>query len=253
MKKVILILILIIFSCSAIGCMIRKELLKNTVEIIKDEEKLIEEDKEVENISNLNSKNNTKEEMNDNDEKDPKIIENYSKIVTETKENENTKVENNLHQNTEEKKTKNNNKDFFIKQEEINEQENKNGTNQEVTINKESTNTEEAKSEEVKSEETNTEEIKNDEIKNEISDYYQINEEMIKRIKSTIEENLTEDMKMYGYSIVIDSSIKEKTNQFTFTENRVKSAIVNKFGTIRIYAEDFYSDGQVIMTECYIF
>ena len=59
-------------------------------------------------------------------------------------------------------------------------------------------------------------------------------------------------MKKYGYEIVIDSSIKELTNQFTFTETRVKKNIRYSFGTIRIYAEDYYSNGQLIMTECYI-
>ena len=59
-------------------------------------------------------------------------------------------------------------------------------------------------------------------------------------------------MKKYGYTIVVDSSIKNLTNQFTFTESRVKNAIYYKFGTIRIYAEDYYRNGQLIMTECYI-
>ena len=75
---------------------------------------------------------------------------------------------------------------------------------------------------------------------------------MIQKIKVTIENNVTEDMKKYGYEIVIDSSIKELTNQFTFTETRVKNNIRYSFGTIRIYAEDYYSNGQLIMTECYI-
>ena len=59
-------------------------------------------------------------------------------------------------------------------------------------------------------------------------------------------------MKQYGYNIVVDSSIKAQTNQFTYTENRVKSYITYKFGTIRIYAEDYYVNGNLIMTECYI-
>ena len=75
---------------------------------------------------------------------------------------------------------------------------------------------------------------------------------MIQKIKVTIENNVTEDMKKYGYEIVVDSSIKELTNQFTFTESRVKNNIKYSFGTIRIYAEDYYSNGQLIMTECYI-
>mgnify|MGYP005773143891 FL=1 len=81
---------------------------------------------------------------------------------------------------------------------------------------------------------------------------YVRNDGMIQKIKVTIENNVTEDMKKYGYEIVIDSSIKELTNQFTFTETRVKKNIRYSFGTIRIYAEDYYSNGQLIMTECYI-
>ena len=34
---------------------------------------------------------------------------------------------------------------------------------------------------------------------------------MIQKIKVTIENNVTEDMKKYGYEIVVDSSIKELT------------------------------------------
>ena len=78
------------------------------------------------------------------------------------------------------------------------------------------------------------------------------NDEMIAKIKSVIQNNVTEDMKNYGYEIVVDSSIKELTNQFTYTEQRVIDKITWKFGTIRIYAEDYYYNGQFIMTECYI-
>lgn len=81
---------------------------------------------------------------------------------------------------------------------------------------------------------------------------YKRNNEMIEKIRKTIENNITEDMKKYGYSIIVDSSIKELTNQFTYTENRVKNKIAWKFGEIRIYAEDYYCNGQLIMTECYI-
>lgn len=95
-------------------------------------------------------------------------------------------------------------------------------------------------------------EIKQEETQVVPQEKYVRNDTMIAKIKSIIESNATEDMKTYGYTIVIDSSIKGLTNQFTFTENRVKSAICNKFGTIRIYAEDYYSGGQLIMTQCYI-
>ena len=104
---------------------------------------------------------------------------------------------------------------------------------------------------------TNTEEKipeqKKEETKAENTSYYKRNDQMIEKIRNAIIRNESEDMKEYGYEIIVDSSIKEKTNQFTFTENRVKNSIVNRFGTIRIYAEDYYVNNQLIMTECYIF
>lgn len=81
---------------------------------------------------------------------------------------------------------------------------------------------------------------------------YVRNDSMISKIKQVIENNVTDDMKNFGYTIVVDSSIKNKTNQFTFAESRVINAIRLKFGTIRIYAEDYYYNGQLIMTQCYI-
>lgn len=82
---------------------------------------------------------------------------------------------------------------------------------------------------------------------------YVKNDAMINRIKQVIQSNESEYMKTYGYSVVVDSSIKQQANQFTFTENRVKSYIAYRFGTIKIYAEDYYKNGQLIMTECYIY
>lgn len=79
-----------------------------------------------------------------------------------------------------------------------------------------------------------------------------INYDAIEKIRQTIINNESEYMKTYGYTIVVDSSIKSLTNPFTFTEVRVKSLLKAKFGTIRIYAEDYCVDGQVIMTDSYI-
>ena len=81
---------------------------------------------------------------------------------------------------------------------------------------------------------------------------YKRNDIMILKIKQTIENNATEDMKKYGYEIVIDSSIKNLTNQFTYSEIRVINNIKYSFGTIKIYAEDYIVNGNLIMTECYI-
>ena len=81
---------------------------------------------------------------------------------------------------------------------------------------------------------------------------YKINEKKIAEIRNIINSNPSEDMKIYGYEIVVDSSITEITTQFTFTEKKVKDKIAWKFGTIRIYAQDYYRNGQYITTECYL-
>lgn len=79
------------------------------------------------------------------------------------------------------------------------------------------------------------------------------NDTMINKIRNVIDNNKTDNMKTYGYNIQVDPSIKTKTNQFTFAETRVINLIKYSFGTIRIYAEDYYNGGKFIMTECYIF
>ena len=81
---------------------------------------------------------------------------------------------------------------------------------------------------------------------------YRINEKKIAEIRNIINSNPSEDMKLYGYEIVVDSSITEITTQFTFTEKRVKDKIAWKFGIIRIYAQDILLDGVYQFTECFI-
>ena len=75
---------------------------------------------------------------------------------------------------------------------------------------------------------------------------------MIERIRRIIENNETADMKNYGYEIVPDSTIPELTNEFTFTEQRVINKITWKSGIIRIYARDYYFNGNYISTQCFI-
>lgn len=87
----------------------------------------------------------------------------------------------------------------------------------------------------------------------EVEEKYIRNDNMINNIKRVIENNPSDNMKTYGYTVQVDSSIKERTNQFTYSEERVINFIRYSFGTIRIYAEDYYRNGQLIMTECYIF
>ena len=97
------------------------------------------------------------------------------------------------------------------------------------------------------------EEVEQEEIKQEqITEEYKINEQMINKIKTVIQNNETEDMKTYGYKIVVDSSIPELTNEFTFTEQRVINKITWKCGIIKIYARDYYFNGNYISTQCFI-
>lgn len=81
---------------------------------------------------------------------------------------------------------------------------------------------------------------------------YKINTEMINTMKSVIENNPSETMKTYGYEVKVDSSILELTDQFTYTEQRLKDKITYKFGTIRIYAQDYYYNGHFVSTQCFI-
>lgn len=85
-----------------------------------------------------------------------------------------------------------------------------------------------------------------------VGEEYKTNDTMINTIRNVINSNQSEDMKLYGYNIVVDSSIVDVTSQFTYTEQRVIDKIKYKFGTIRIYARDYYNNGQYICTQYYI-
>lgn len=81
---------------------------------------------------------------------------------------------------------------------------------------------------------------------------YKVNNDMINRMKNYILNNPSEDMKNYGFEVVVDSSITEQTNQFTYTEQRMRDKLNLRFGTIKIYALDYYYNGNLVMTECFI-
>ena len=87
--------------------------------------------------------------------------------------------------------------------------------------------------------------------KNNVSTYVE-NTEIINRMTEVIENNETDDMKKYGYTIQPTSSIVDATSEFSFTKQRVKDKIKHKFGTIKIYARDYYINGVFQYTECFI-
>lgn len=81
---------------------------------------------------------------------------------------------------------------------------------------------------------------------------YVRNTTMENTMKEYIEKNPSEYMLQYGFIVKPDSSIVNDTNEFTYTEIRVKGKIEKKFGTIRIYAQDVLLDGVYQFTECFI-
>jgi hypothetical protein len=121
-----------------------------------------------------------------------------------------------------------------------------------MEIKKDNNNTSQIKDESIQ---VQTEKIEQEVVKEEkpiTIEEYKTNDTMVNTIKNVINSNQSEDMKLYGYNIIIDSSIVEDTSQFTYTKQRVIDKIKYKFGTIKIYARDYYNNGQFICTQCYV-
>ena len=98
-----------------------------------------------------------------------------------------------------------------------------------------------------------TEPVVTQPVVNTPTEEYRYNDSMTQTMIAIINSNPSEFMKTDGFSVVVDSSITSLTNQFTFTEERVKNKIAFKAGTIRVYAQDYYYNGELLFTECYIF
>lgn len=236
MKKIIIVLIILIgnfVNLYYMGQNVEKEseqdLTVANFENVQSENSIIEEKQEVLNIVDTNEakeieNNSIIEDKINNIKQENSEVATYSVTNTIKKEANNQKniMQENNNQVVEEVNT------AIVKQNEIE-------NNKDSTINKE------IPQENVLVEENTAP-----------TEEYKINEKKIAEIRNIINSNPSEDMKLYGYEIVVDSSITEVTTQFTFTEKRVKDKIAWKFGTIRIYAQDYYRNGQYITTECYL-
>lgn len=77
------------------------------------------------------------------------------------------------------------------------------------------------------------------------------NDTYIQKIKNYLETHESTDMKKYGYEIIVDSSIINLTNGFTYSEFNM-SPYTKTAGKIRIYAEDIYINGEFMQTLCYV-
>ncbi len=231
MKKIIIVLIILIGNFVNLYCMgqnvereSEQDLTVANFENVKSENSIIEEKQEVLNIVDTNKANSIIEDKINNIKQENSEVATYSVTNTIKKEANNQKniVQENNNQVVDEVNT------AIVKQNEIE-------NNKDSAINKE------IPQEKVLVEENTAP-----------TEEYKINEKKIAEIRNIINSNPSEDMKLYGYEIVVDSSITEVTTQFTFTEKRVKDKIAWKFGTIRIYAQDYYRNGQYITTECYL-
>lgn len=127
---------------------------------------------------------------------------------------------------------------------------NKNTSNNKSTTNSNSNSSNNGSTNSNNTEKKPTDTKTNDET---IVEVYKVNNAMINKMKTVINNNPSEDMKEFGYNIVVDSSIVNLTNQFTFSEKRLISKLENNFGTIRIYARDLYVNNGFAHTECFIF
>lgn len=226
MKKILLIIVILISSFSYYGAVNENGEKITSFENLTQDNEIARNERKEENVIVKNEiTQEVEQKTEENNTSNTQVIQSNSK--DNKKENNTEKVTTSKSNNSNQSKTVN------VKQNNTNASTNNNTQNKEETVK----NTEE----QAKTENT---------VQNQTK--YVRNDTMIQKIKSVIENNVTEDMKKYGYTIVVDSSIKELTNQFTFTESRVISNIKYSFGTIRIYAEDYYSNGKLIMTECYI-
>ena len=102
----------------------------------------------------------------------------------------------------------------------------------------------------IQNQETKQETVKKDTPKN-IKSYVR-NTTMENTMKEYMENNPSEYMQQYGFTIEPDSKIVNETNQFSYTEYRMSAKIKHKFGTIKIYAQDGFLDGVYQFTECFL-
>ncbi|MCI8308801.1 MAG: hypothetical protein HFJ45_00985 [Clostridia bacterium] len=82
---------------------------------------------------------------------------------------------------------------------------------------------------------------------------YKYNDEMCQKIIDIINNNQNENMKKYGYNVIIDKSAVELSNPYTFSEERTLNKIKSRFGEIKVYAQDYYLNNTYISTDCYIY
>lgn len=229
MKKIILGLIFIISSLSFYGKVegiFPKQTKPSENQIISSEENLVTPNEvNTENIDMIQNENSI--DIQDKSDTNTNTITNTKDTAKITNEKViNNKTESNIQSNNNSSKTENINTEKVAKND--------------LSIDTKQ------KEEKVSPKETKKE-------SDALVEEYRVNNTKINEMKNIINNNVSADMKEFGYSIVVDPSIVNLSNYFTFTEKRVKSKVEDRFGTIKIYARDLYANGGYAHTECFIY
>lgn len=187
---------------------------------------------EVENIKEDDIKTN--EEIK---EQEKSTISTDNKSTEQTASKEETKVTTNKEQ-TSNNETQTNKKEE-VKQEEQQTESKEDKQQEQETENKETSNQEQ--------QETNKQEVEEkEETTQEIVREVKRNDTYIQKMKNYITTN-----DKSSYSIVVDESIVNNTYGFTYSEFNM-SGYLGCYSTYRIYAQDYYVNGQYVETRCYI-
>lgn len=98
---------------------------------------------------------------------------------------------------------------------------------------------------------SNKKEEKQEEKKAERIVTFKRNDTYIQKIENYLTIHESEDMKKYGYTIQKDEKIVNQTTGFTYSDINM-SGYTNKAGTIRIYARDYFLNGNYVETQCFV-
>lgn len=238
--------IILILNANKIEQASNENIEEDSAEILTDEKENVEAEKS--NLENVIIKENTTIENSTSNSLKNNVISNDNVTTNTFKASSNTTTSKNTN-TTSDKTTSATSKDSTSGTS-TNNNSSSNNKNSTSSTTKNNTLTNEVQTN--TNTHTNIEEKEPDVEVVEVIETYKVNNDIINKMKSVIENNKSSYMQEYGYNVVIDSSIVNETNQFTFTENRVKNYILNRFGTIKIYARDYYCNGEYVWTESFI-
>lgn len=203
----------------------------NTITVAEVEVENIEED-------DIKTKVETKKE-------EKSIISTDNKSTQQTSSKEEIKV-------TVNKEQTNNNETQINKKEEVKQE--KQETQQDVNKQQEQKKEQEIENNENSNEEQ--QETNKQEDKKEVEEKEETTQEVVRTVKRN--DTYIQKMKNYittndksSYSIVVDESIVNNTYGFTYSEFNM-SGYIGCYSTYRIYAQDYYVNGEYVETRCYI-